>query len=152
MLEEYEAARELWVKALADSAETRAAQAEEGDVVRGDESAEGDRQFNETVKQNIYDFSKTFDLQIEDYKNGKFPRNDTLIVCETPEIFRKIGLNTLPMTYTQGHLKDALANKDGDHLGETLLKKLPQALEHPLAIIDSTSKPGRIVAIIEIKG
>jgi hypothetical protein len=36
MLEEYEAARELWVKALADSAETRAAQAEEGDVVRED--------------------------------------------------------------------------------------------------------------------
>lgn len=52
MLKEYEAARELWVKALADSAETRAAQAEEGDVVREYKSAEGDRQFNEAVEGN----------------------------------------------------------------------------------------------------
>lgn len=81
-----------------------------------------------------------------------FPANDTLGVCATPKVFRGIGLNPLPMTYTQGHLKDALANKDGDHLGEVLIKKLPQALQNPIAIIDSTSKNGRLVAIVEIQG
>ena len=56
------------------------------------------------------------------------------------------------MTYTQTHLKDALANIDGAHLGEAQLKQLPSALEHPIAIINSATKPGRAVAIIEIPG
>ncbi len=98
-----------------------------------------------------YDYSKSFAEQIDDYKAGKFPKRDTLIVSGTPKVFQEIGLNPLPMTYAQGHLKDALANKDGDHLGETLLKKLPEALQNPIAIIDSTSKPGRLVAIVEIQ-
>lgn len=99
-----------------------------------------------------YDYSKTFAQQIDDYKAGKFPRNDTLVVCGTPEVFQKIGLNALPMTYTQGHLRDALANADGDHLGEALLKKLPAAMQNPLAIINSATRPGRLVAIVEIQG
>ena len=99
-----------------------------------------------------YDYSKTFAQQIDDYKAGKFPRNDTLVVCGTPEVFQKIGLNALPMTYTQGHLRDALANADGDHLGEALLKKLPAAMQNPIAIINSETKPGRLVAIVEIQG
>ena len=99
-----------------------------------------------------YDYSKTFAQQIDDYKAGKFPRNDTLVVCGTPEVFQKIGLNALPMTYAQGHLRDALANVDGDHLGEALLKKLPAAMQDPLAIINSATRPGRLVAIVEIQG
>ena len=99
-----------------------------------------------------YDYSKSFSEQIEDYKNGSFPRNDTLIVRDTPKVFRDVGFNSLPMTYTQNHLKDALANVDGDHLGEMNLKQLPSALENPIAIIDSSSKPGRIVAIVEMPG
>ena len=99
-----------------------------------------------------YDYSKTFAQQIDDYKAGKFPRNDTLVVCGTPEVFQKIGLNALPMTYTQGHLRDALANVDGDHLGEALLKKLPAAMQNPIAIINSATRPGRLVAIVEIQG
>ena len=99
-----------------------------------------------------YDYSKTFAQQIDDYKAGKFPRNDTLVVCGTPEVFQKIGLNALPMTYTQGHLRDALANVDGDHLGEALLKKLPAAMQDPIAIINSATRPGRLVAIVEIQG
>ncbi len=98
-----------------------------------------------------YDFSKSFAEQIDDYKAGKFPRNDTLIVGGTPKVFQEIGLNPLPMTYAKGHLKEALANKNGDHLGEALLKKLPEALQNPLAIIDSASNPGKLVAIVEIQ-
>lgn len=99
-----------------------------------------------------YDYSKSFSEQIEDYKNGMFPYNDTLIVRGTPKVFQDVGFNALPMTYTQTHLKDALANVDGAHLGEAQLKQLPSALEHPIAIINSATKPGRAVAIIEIPG
>ncbi len=107
------------------------------------------------VKHSVddrYDYSKSFEEQIDDYKKGLFPKIDTLIVRDTPKVFKDIGLLLLPMTYTQKHLQEAIENKDGDHLGENLIKKLPEALENPIAIIDSVSKPGRLVAIIEIKG
>lgn len=97
-----------------------------------------------------YDYSKSFAEQIDDYKAGNFPPDDTLIVRGTPRAFQRIGMLPLPMTYGQGHLKDALANKNGNHLGEALLKQLPAALENPIAIIDSATHPGRLVAIIDI--
>ncbi len=101
-------------------------------------------------EEKPYDIKKSFAEQIDDYKAHSFPENDTLIVRDTPKVFQNIGLPALPMTYDQKHLRRALANTDGDHLGETLLKQLPKALENPIAIIDSDSVPGRLVAIIEI--
>ncbi len=68
---------------------------------------------------------------------------------DTPKVFQEIGLNPLPMTYTQAHLKEALLNKDKEHLGDKI-KLLPQLLENPIAIIDSSSTPGRLVAVVEI--
>lgn len=132
---------DMAAKAYAEVGETRAKMY--------NTKAEGGKNSDRTAS---YDFSKSFAEQIEDYKKGIFPRNDTLIVRDTPEVLRKIGMNALPMTYTQKHLREALANKDGDHLGEALLRKLPEALENPIAIIDSASKPGRLVAIVEIPG
>ncbi len=97
-----------------------------------------------------YDYSKSFSEQIDDYKKGVFPEVDTLVVRDTPKVFKSIGLLPLPMTYTQKHLQEALDNKDGDHLGEKLIRKLPTALEKPIAIIDSISNPGRLVAIVDL--
>lgn len=119
---------------------------------RGAKSTGGDSVAFSRGNDKSYDFSKSFGEQIDDYKNGVFPRNDTLVVRDTPEVFREIGMNALPMTYGQQHLKEALVNKDGDHLGEALLKKLPEALENPIAIIDSATVAGRLVAIVEIPG
>ncbi len=127
--------QELWDEAVAQG--IRAENKESGSVKSKD-------------RENYYDFSKSFKEQIKDFKNGVFPKGDTLIVRDTPKVFQKIGLNPLPMTYTQSHLKEALANEDGDHLGEIKLRQLPKALENPIAIIDSTSQPGRLVAIIEL--
>lgn len=99
-----------------------------------------------------YDYSKTFAQQIDDYKAGKFPRNDTLVVCGTPEVFQKIGLNALPMTYATGHLKDVLQGNKVDHnFGEANLKRIPEAMKNPVAIIASNTKPqSSIVAILDL--
>lgn len=106
----------------------------------------------DTEADSRYDYSKSFAEQIDDFVNGNFPRNDTLIVSGTPKAFTDIGLNKLPLSYTQTHLKNALANKDGNHLGIDLLKMLPEAIEKPVAIIDSSTNPGKLVAIIEFDG
>lgn len=101
-----------------------------------------------------YDYSKPFAEQIADYKAGLIPKNDSLRVGATPEVFRKIGLLSLPMTINQTHIDYALnGSKDADHhLGEKLLAKLPEALEEPLAIITSKSKnASSLVAVLAIR-
>ena len=122
---------------------------EQGTEKEKKKTAEEAERFARTIG-SAYDYSKTFAEQIDDYKKGIFPKNDSIIVCGTPKNFQKIGLNALPMLYGQGHLREALINADGDHLGEVNLKKVPKALETPLAIIDNANHPGRLVAIIEI--
>ena len=107
-----------------------------------------------TVLRGKYDYSKSFAEQIEDYKNGKIPKRDTLIVGKTPEIFQRIGLNKLPMTINQTHVDYAInGTKDYDHfLGEEGLKQLPEALKHPVAVISSKTKNGTsLVAILDIR-
>ena len=99
-----------------------------------------------------YDYSKSFSEQIEDYKNGIIPKYDTLVVGKTPEVFTKIGLNPLPMTYGTGHLSDILKGNVQDHdFGEANLKQIPKALESPVAIISSKTKPNSsVVAILDL--
>ncbi len=102
---------------------------------------------------NQYDYSKSFAEQIDDYKAGKIPKGDTLVVGSTSDVFQKIGLNPLPMTYSIGHLKDVLKGNKPDHnFGETVLKQLPNAIKNPVAVIASqTQKNTSIVALLPIQ-
>ncbi len=102
---------------------------------------------------SYYDFTKPFYQQIEDYKNGLFPQDDSLLLGETPEVFKSIGFNALPMTINQTHIDYALnGTKNADHeIGEVLLKYLPAALKKPVAVItSSTHKNTSVVAIVSI--
>lgn len=101
-----------------------------------------------------YDYSKSFAEQIDDYKAGKIPKGDTLVVGGTPEVFRKIGMIALPMTINTTHIDYALnGTKDFDHhLGEALLKQLPEAIKKPVAIMASGTKANSsLVAMLEIR-
>ncbi len=108
----------------------------------------------ESGKQNKgYDFSKPFYKQVDDYINGVFPQGDSLVLGATPEHFRKIGFNALPMTINQKHVDYALnGSKNYDHeIGEIILKYLPTALKNPVAIITSkTENSTSVVAILSI--
>ena len=103
-----------------------------------------------SVTQN-YDFTKPFAEQVDDFKNGKIPAYDSLVVSGTPEIYQKAGFNALPITLNQTHADYALnGTKDADHfLGEQVLKQLPQAIADPVAIIGSQTQSGRAVAILK---
>ena len=100
----------------------------------------------------IYDYTKPFAEQVEDWKQGKIPQNDTLLVGGTPEVLKEIGFNALPVTMNQTHVDYAYNGKNGDiksdHVIKDLIKDLPEKLEHPLAVIASDSKPGRVVALL----
>ena len=98
----------------------------------------------------IYDYKKPFSEQVDDYKNGKIPKGDSLLIGGTPKVLKNIGLNALPMTINQTHVDYAInGTKNIDHsIGEALLKQLPTALEKPVAII--TSKTANATSLVEI--
>ena len=100
-----------------------------------------------------YDFSKSFSEQVDDYKAGTFPTEDTLMVGGTPKVWQKVGFNALPVTINQTHVEYALnGTKDADHhIGEKLLKGLPEAIQEPLAIIQSQSKGHEDRAVVILK-
>lgn len=100
--------------------------------------------------QGGYDFSKSFAQQIDDWIAGKIPKNDSLLVGKTPEVFQKIGFNALPMTINQTHVDYAInGTKNTDHtIGADGMKQLPQALEHPIAVIASKTQNGTSVVAL----
>lgn len=101
-----------------------------------------------------YDYTKSFAEQIEDWKSGKIPKNDTLLIGKTSLVLKKIGLSDVPITINQQHIDYAInGSKDMDHaLGVEGLKQIPTALEHPVAIISSGSKTNtRLVVMLEIR-
>ena len=118
----------------------------------GKAAKEGRRQYALDLGQDShYDYSKSFAEQVEDWQNGKFPKNDALLVGRTPEIFRRIGLNDLPMTMNQTHVDYAVNGTKEDHqMSLVMLEHLPELLEHPVAIIESATRPNdSIVAIVD---
>lgn len=114
-----------------------------------------DRQYAVVGNQQtpIYDFKKSFAEQVDDYDKGKVPEGDSLLIGATPDVFKSVGLNALPMTINQTHVDYALhGTKDvNHHIGDSLLKQLPEALKKPVAIITSrTSNTSSLVAILSM--
>lgn len=106
---------------------------------------------SEQSLSDVYDYSKSFAEQIDDYEKGEFPKQDTFVVSGTPDVFQSIGLPALPFTYTQRHLRENLEGDQDHHVSKTTLKKVPEALENPVAIIASRNPVGRVVAIVDLK-
>ncbi len=129
----------------------RAVRSFEKALAKRETGGESGIQFS-TAASNIYDYSKPFSKQIDDYLQGKIPPRDTLLVGGTPEVFQKIGFNALPITINQTHVDYALnGSKDANHaLGAALLKQLPQALENPVAVFDMQRNDGRVTVLLDM--
>lgn len=111
----------------------------------------GGRASIEEAEKGRYDYKKSFAEQLEDWKAGKIPKADTLVVGPTPEVFREIGFNALPVTINQRHVDYAInGTKNAEHqIGEAMLRQLPQAMQHPVAIIASeTQNDTSVVALL----
>lgn len=68
----------------------------------------------------------------------------------TPQVFQDIGFNALPMTIDQTHVDYALnGTKNVNHtIGEKMLKQLPQAIQHPVAVITSATQTNTSVVAL----
>ena len=139
ILKDVQYARELWGRAVR---EAKARDAES-------ETRESGRK-NSYSSTASYDFSKPFSDQVDDWIAGKFPKKDTLVVGPTPQVFLDIGFNKLPVTINQTHVDYAVSGtKNADHyMGANMLKQLPNALEHPVAVIASETASGTSVVAL----
>lgn len=108
---------------------------------------------NKSEEKTWYDYSVSFEQQIEDFEKGKLPKYDTLIVCPTPEKMQNVGFNPLPMTYATGHLKTVLQGGKADHdFGKAVLNQIPEAIKNPVAVIASKSHSDTsTVAILDMQ-
>ena len=101
-----------------------------------------------------YDYSKSFEDQVDDYRAGNIPAGDSLLVGPTPEVFQKIGFNALPVSINTTHVDYALyGTKDADHyLGEARLKQLPDSIKEPVAVfVSQTQKNTSVVALLQFQ-
>ena len=59
----------------------------------GDVKPDSLKRDNSTVtperSSNIYDYTKSFSEHLEDWKQGKIPQRDSLLVSGTPEVLKK---------------------------------------------------------------
>lgn len=97
----------------------------------------------------------SFSKQIDDVLSGKYNRFDALRVCDTPQIFLAVGLQQLPILYTQNYLKDALHEKSSGNphwhgLSIEQIKKVPKLLETPVLLMDSLNNDDSVVAVLPI--
>lgn len=117
-------------------------------------NARGGDKYSNRNSQTVYDYSKPFAEQIDDWIANRISSRDTLVVSGTPEVFKGIGMPALPVTINSTHIDYALnGTKDFDHeLGKDLLKQLPEAIKKPVAIMTSGTKASSsVVAMLEIR-
>ncbi len=149
MKDAIEKIQELFTDALIDASENYQAANGQKNTAQQDGIKQQNR---ETSSQ--YDYSKPFSQQVEDWINGDIPSRDSLVVSETPAIWKMIGMNALPVTINQSHIDYAInGTKDADHyLTKQGLLQLPEAIKHPVAIISSKTQSGTsLVAMLDIR-
>lgn len=107
-----------------------------------------------------YDYTKSFEQQLEDYNNKEFPKTDALVLGGTPEVLREIGLAGIPLVINQQHVNAAL---NGNYRGtqqEILdysftiseFSKLPEKIADPVAVIQDkrTGKAAASESVVDV--
>lgn len=91
-----------------------------------------------------FSVKESFSNQVEAALKGTLDRKNHVYVCETPQILQDIGLSDFPMLMTQKHIRSINEKQDGSRkhfhgIDKKVIKRLPEYLEAPVAIMDSLS-------------
>ena len=121
-------------------AEMRFADVLESDYHRsGENSSEGMQ----------YSTSIPFAEQVTQALNHKLNPRNALYVGDTSQLLQEIGLDSLPMLYTQKHLADAVKKKSAGGHGLTTedILAMPKVIEQPAIVLDSLTRDDSIVLV-----
>lgn len=140
--ETLESARGMWLRALDEISQGEAQQAQETGT-QGSQRTEG------------YDYSQSWETQIDEFE--AFPHGQSLLIGRTPLLYRQLGISDLPMTINWAHVDHMLngthATDPADHrFTKAEIRRLPQLLEAPVAIIKTDTKADSgVLAVLALK-
>ncbi len=86
---------------------------------------------------------KLVELAKNDYYASK-----SLVVCQTPQVLKELGAESLPVTIHPETVYKAIIGKH--NLDIDSLAQLPKALDEPIMVFDSKTVPGDFVVMTEI--
>lgn len=110
--------------------------------------AKGESTKGETADEKLEADSKAWKRTLAEAWKGNMPGSQMLKVMETPLALQLVGAKDLPMYIKQSKLMD-IRGKHHEMTKETF-QKLPKYLADPMIIFKSRTKPGRIVAGLDL--
>ena len=136
-------------KSYRQAAALRSAERAFAEVLDSDYSSANENTAAETGDGRQYDMTIPFAEQVNRAINHMLNPRNAIYVGATSDILQRVGLNDLPMLYTQRHLANALKSKeDGGH-GLTVndILAMPEIVQHPALIMDSLTRNDSIVLV-----
>lgn len=84
---------------------------------------------------------------------GQYGTHDALKICDTPELLLRAGFEQRPMLYTQKHLMQALARKNGTDrhrhgLTAAQVKRFPELFASPVMLANSPARDDVLLAVL----
>lgn len=97
-----------------------------------------------------------FGEAVDKWGQGELHSREAIKICDTPDLLLKAGCQPLPMHITQRHLKNCMTPEVQEHkqyhgLSMEEIKKLPEALEHPAMIMESSTRKDSLVVVLDYK-
>ena len=77
-------------------------------------------------------------------------RTETMTVCTTPDVLRKLGAPDVPMTMSAANLAKILSDKADHHLPKALVARLPGALADPVMVFESATVSDAFVVLTDL--
>lgn len=103
-----------------------------------------------------YSTNRSFIEQIDELRDGTFPRNDHLYVMETPDVLVQCGFDRLPLLMTQKHAKSVMKVTGGQDvnyhgLTRTGMAQLPNAIDNAIAVIKAPNFDNKVIVFTEMR-
>ena len=110
----------------------------------------------EAEAEPIFDNDAIFSEEVDAVLSGADTTSTHIKVMNTPKILRDVGLPDLPILITAKHLK-SITQESGKEsmnyhgLSVRTVKRLPEQLADPIAVMDSLTRDDSVVVLTELK-
>lgn len=101
------------------------------------------------VRNSVWEDS--WEQQCDDVMSGKMNSHSAMFITETPNLLAELGLYDLPMSFTQKHFRAAVNGTNPAHpdkISLATMKRLPQLLSQPVAILSSNTNPMGAILVV----
>lgn len=151
-IENHKAYIQSWIKILKDEPDELFRAIRDAEKISDYLVEKGEFDLEHSKEKDLVSKEKSFSEQVDEVLSGKANRYNDLKVCDTPQILLDAGCEQLPMLYTKAHLRKALLPKDAKKHNHGLnieqVKRLPEYMQEPVMLIDSSTREDSIIIVL----